>query len=185
MRLFYGSIFFILVSMRCSAPNPSVKTTDTHAIYATRFAFTEKGAKVIEPWPGAKTPKYYQFDQVPKRIIATSTSHLPYLEMLGIGDRLVGFPGTKYISSAYFLQRVNEGQITDLGPDGNMNLELLFSLEPDLIIAFDMGSESGKLAKIESAGIRVVYNSDFLETSALGRAENPFFWSNFRRASQG
>ena len=52
-----------------------------------------------------------------------------------------------------------------------MNLELLISLQPDAVIAFDMGGESIALDKIAEAGIPVIYNSDFVETTPLGRAE--------------
>ncbi|MFK7952935.1 MAG: ABC transporter substrate-binding protein, partial [Ekhidna sp.] len=45
------------------------------------------------------------------------------------------------------------------------------SLDPDAVIAFDMGGESTTLYKIEESNIPVLYNSDFLEQTPLGRAE--------------
>lgn len=54
-------------------------------------------------------------------------------------------------------------------------------LQPDAVIAYDAGGESGNLDKIIEAGIPVIYNSDFLETSPLGRAE----WIKFFGALLG
>lgn len=181
--VFYLGLIVLIAG--CQKQQALQDESGSYPIYATKFLFTETGVDVLEPWPGAtQTKKYGQNDTI-KRIVVTSTTHLPYLEMLGIGDRLVGFPGTKYISSEYFRTRVTEGHIMDLGPDGNMNLELLYSLEPDAVIAFDMGGESAVLSKLEQSGIRVIYNSDFLETSALGRAEwVRFFGALFQRQAQ-
>ena len=139
--------------------------------FAKKFEVADNKLIVNEPWPGAVKPKKYVVDKVPERVIVTSTTHLPYLELLGIEDKLVGFPNTNYISSRKIQQLVKSGQVTDLGPDGNLNLEVVISLQPDAVIAFDMGSESSSLDKISEAGIPIYYNADFLETSALGRAE--------------
>ncbi|GAB4247834.1 MAG: ABC transporter substrate-binding protein [Ekhidna sp.] len=126
---------------------------------------------VSEPWPQAPRPIRYQLKNVPKTIVCTSTSHLPFIELLGAEEKVVGFPNVNYISSKTYIERYENGLLTDLGPDGNINLELLLGLNPDAVIAFDMGGESIALDKIKEAGIPVYYNSDFLEQSPLGRAE--------------
>jgi iron complex transport system substrate-binding protein len=171
------SQFFILVLIFCGCQNitkevESLPRNSTSVITrAEKFRLDRDQIIIKEPWPGAKHSQNFQIKNVPQRVIVTSTTHLPYLELLGLEDRLVGFPGTQYISSSILQERVNKGFIKDLGPNGNLNLELLIGLEPDLVVAFDMGNESSILDKIEEAGIPVIYNSDFLETTALGRAE--------------
>lgn len=175
----------VLISLLVScdsnqSKNRSASLPGEHATsYAAKFKIYDGHLEVLEPWPGAVRSITYKLGEVPQRIVVTSTTHLPYLEMLGIEDRLVGFPSTKYISSPKIRKLVNEGKITDLGPDGNMNLELLLSLEPDMVFAFDMGNESTTLDKIQESGIPVVYNADFLETSTLGRAEWLRFYGAF------
>lgn len=165
------SVVLLLGCSKHSGEQQQATLQSDRVTYATKFQIYDKKLVVNEPWPGATEPKTYKRSPEHRRVVVTSTTHLPYLEMLGIEDRLVGFPGTKYISSPVFRQRVNNGSITDLGPDGNINLELLISLQPDVVFSFDMGSESTALDKIVEAGIPVIYNADFLETSALGRAE--------------
>ncbi len=96
---------------------------------------------------------------------------LPYLEMLGVTNTLAGFPNTNYISSEAILERVEQGQVTDLGSDVSLNLELLIGLNPDLVIAFDVGTNGAQLNQIEQAGIPVILCADYLESTAMGRAE--------------
>ena len=101
--------------------------------------------------------------------------------MLGSEEAVVGFPNVAYISSEVFVARANEGLLLDLGPDDNLNLELLIGANPDAVIAFDMGSKSKSLDKIKESGIPIYYNADFLEESPLGRAE----WIKFFGALLG
>lgn len=172
-RLYY--LFIPIVLLSCNKKSGKTEeesvTTESKTEYATKFQSYEDKLVVTEPWPGAVKSITYTLGEAPERIVVTSTTHLPYLEMLGLEDRLVGFPGTQYISSQKIRKLVDEGKIMDLGPDGSINLELLLSLQPNAVFAFDMGNESTNLDKIEEAGIPVIYNADFLETSTLGRAE--------------
>lgn len=169
--------WIVLLAVACSAKKNDedfVRLTD-EIKYASKFHFESKDAKkfvvVSEPWPNANTSKKYGLDKPLNRIVCTSTSHLPFFELLGMEEVVVGFPNFNYISSEVFRERAEAGLLTDLGPDGNINMELLLSLNPDAVIAFDMGGEANALDKIEESGIPVIYNSDFLERSPLGRAE--------------
>jgi len=168
---FCSLLFATLIFTSCQEKSSPDQQPLVKNLYASKFQISENQLAVLEPWPGATRSKNYALDTHPKKVIVTSTTHLPYLEMLGVGDRLVGFPGTSYISSQYFREKVDSGAIKDIGNDGNLNLELIIGLKPDVVIAFDMGNESTTLDKIEESGIPVIYNADFLETSALGRAE--------------
>ena len=153
--------------------------------HAKGFHF-EKNAEneylvIDEPWPNASKPIQYNLSKLPKTFVCTSTSHLPYFEMLGAEEQVLGFPNVNYISSQVFIERAENGLLTDLGADNNINMELLMGVNPDAVVAFDMGGESKALGKIEEAGFPVYYNSDFLEESPLGRAE----WIKFFGALLG
>ena len=140
-------------------------------VYATKFNIQDDHLSVMEPWPGSKSAIDYTFESIPQRVVVTSTTHLPYLELLGLEDKLVGFVGTNNIYSEKINGHLKSGKIVELGINGKINLELLLASQPDLVIAFDLGGESTTLDKIVEAGIPIVYNSDFLEETALGRAE--------------
>lgn len=151
------------------------KLSTYEVIHASTFHFesidSEEYLIVDEPWPKSVISKKYALTKPLERVVCTSTSHLPYFEMLGIEETVVGFPNMSYVSSELFNNRAEQGLLVDLGVDGSLNMELLIGLQPDAIIAFDAGGESSSLSKIEEMGIPVIYNSDFLEKSPLGRAE--------------
>jgi len=106
-----------------------------------------------------------------KKMVATSTTHIPMIEILDETNSLIGFPTTDYISSKKTVARVRNGEVKDLGNEQDFNTEVLISLQPDIMVAFSMG-KSGKLYQnIEKNGIPVVFNGDWLEDSPLGRAE--------------
>jgi len=180
-------MIFFLVLAACAKKAENV--TDTYQTsevgFASGFHFeqndTARYLLVTEPWPKATKPIRYLLNKPLERVVVTSTSHLPYIELLGDADKVVGFPNLKYISSETFIERGKKGLLTDLGPDGSLNLELLMQLNPDAVIAFDMGGESQTLKKISEVGIPVYYNADFLEQNPLGRAE----WIKFFGALLG
>ncbi len=171
----FGFIIFLTACNTSKEEEKSKVYEITPVKYAKGFHFetSERSRYLVidEPWPNATKPIKYKLEETPKRIVCTSTSHLPFFELLGGEEYVVGFPNLNYISSEVFIERSKEGLLTDLGPDGSMNMELLLGINPDAVIAFDMGGESKTLDKIKESGIPVYYNSDFLEQSPLGRAE--------------
>ncbi len=173
MRIPYWITFFLMVCACGPVEKPAVANIPSASLnqFATGFSIADNSITILQPYPGAKSPQTLALTETPKTVVVTSTTHLPYLELLGLGDRLVGFPGLAYIYSPYFISRTEAGHITELGPDQGLNLELLFALQPDLVIAFDMGSESVYLDKLGQANIPILYNSDFLEPNLLARAE--------------
>jgi len=140
------------------------------------------------PWPNATKPfKYLLLDkgaEVPisitydelirvpvEELVVTSTTHIPALEALGVLDKLVGFPNTNYISSVAARILVDEGEIKELGKNENINLEVLIDLKPDAVVSFGVNGSNKTLNNIKKSGIPVLYNSEWLEQHALGRAE--------------
>lgn len=112
-------------------------------------------------------------------IVCTSTTHIPLLDYLGETDKLVGFPTTDYISSEKMRRRIDGGKVTDLGVDKSLNLERLAVLDPDVVMGYTMSGDYGQFRKIESLGIPVVINGEYLEHHPLGRAEWIKFMSLF------
>ena len=106
-----------------------------------------------------------------KKLVATSTTHIPMIEVLQETGSLIGFPTTDYISSKKTRERVKENKVRELGNEQDFNTEVLISLQPDVMIAFSMGKSTKLYNNIEKNGIPVIYNGDWLEATPLGRAE--------------
>ncbi|GGD59062.1 ABC transporter substrate-binding protein [Muriicola marianensis] len=155
--------------------------------------------RVLQPWPGADRPFEYalvpkeafqkglvdnkQYDaviEVPvERVVVTSTTHIPALEALGVADRLVGFPGTDYISSENTRGRIESGEVANLGNNEMMNTEMTLSIRPDLVVGFGIAARNKAYETLIRSGIPVVYNGDWTEQTPLGKAEWIKFFAPF------
>lgn len=114
-----------------------------------------------------------------EKLVVTSTTHIPMLELLEMEHTLVGFPHSKYISSAKTRARIDKNLITELGNEESINTEILLDLSPELLIGFSMSNNNKMFNTIEKAGIPVVLNGDWLEETPLGRAEWIKFFAIF------
>lgn len=110
--------------------------------------------------------------QIPvNSIVVTSTTHIPFLELLQAENKLVGFPNTNFISSEKTRKLINQNLVKELGHPENLNTETLLELNPDVVVGFSIGSNNKIFNTIEKLGIPVVFNGDWLEETPLGRAE--------------
>lgn len=106
-----------------------------------------------------------------KSIVVTSTTHIPSLEMLGVEDKLVGFPNLDYISSEKTRKRINQNLVAELGQNESINTETTLALDPDVVVSFGITGENTALKSLVRAGIPVLYNGDWVEQNPLGKAE--------------
>ena len=173
--------------------------------YAEGFTLTDFGdykiLTVKNPWPeaektyryllaeeNAEIPEGLEYDQrvgIPvKKIVVTSTTHIPSLEVLGEEKTLIGFPGLDYVSSEKTRKLINNGNITELGKNEAINTEVLLDLQPDAVIGFTIDGTNKTFNTIQKSGIPVVYNGDWTETSPLGKAEWIKFFGAFYNRSE-
>lgn len=189
-------IFFLLIISCKEVQKPTSSSTETEKAiqitYAKGFeiqSFNEyKVITLKNVWPGserefkyaliekgATLPSSETFDaiiEIPvKKIVVTSTTHIPSLEMLGVEESLVGFPNLDYISSIKTRKRIAEDAIVELGRNEDINTEVLINLSPDLVVGFAVDGVNKTLSIIKKTGIPIVYNGDWTETSPLGKAE--------------
>lgn len=101
-----------------------------------------------------------------ERFIATSTTHLPFLNLFSLEKKLIGFQGVNYI----FNSTLRSQKIKNI--NYQMNPEELISLKPDLVMAYSANISSEKrLNDLRALKIPVVLNRDFQEQHPLARAE--------------
>ena len=144
--------------------------------------------KILEPFKGASQGLTYYF--VPKglpvpdslenetiirtpvtRFVCTSTTHLPALDLLGVTDRLVGFPSLKFVSSPQVRARARNGHVAELGKDFSLNVEQAIEAAPEVLMSYSLDGDYKHLDPIRKAGIASLVNADYLENDPLGRAE--------------
>jgi len=105
------------------------------------------------------------------KIVVTSTTHIPMVELLNEETSIVGFPYSKYVSSEKTRKLIDAGKITEIGKESSLNTEILLNLQPELVVGYSVSSADKSLTTIQQAGINVIYNGDWLEETPLGRAE--------------
>lgn len=186
-----------------ASPAQEVSTT-SQILHANGFSIQKEGSgisiiTVHTPWP--KSDKAFRYALVPtgkmsdlevdnatfdavipvpvEKLVVTSTTHIPALEALGVEGRLIGFPGTQYISSEKTRTRIKEGNILNIGNNESMNTEMVLDLKPDLVVGFGITSENTAYETLIQSNIAVVYNGDWTEKTPLGKAEWIKFFAPF------
>lgn len=173
----------------------------TEVVYSEGFSIeyfdTYKVVTVNSPYPGAAEVATYLLVQcgtaVPEgfaetavvietpieSFVAMSTTYLPHLPTLNAVDKLVGLDSLAFASTAEVRARIDADEIVEVGFGGDVNIEQVLDLDPDLVMTYSSGSaDFDAQPKLEEAGITVVVNSDYLDSSPLGQAE----WVKFLAA---
>ncbi|WP_418676092.1 ABC transporter substrate-binding protein [Alistipes putredinis] len=198
MKVFKNlSLILLLTLALAGCRGKSSKLADFNTpLYAPEYAsgFDIQGADggqsvlltVTNPWQGADSVTARLFiardgetapegfdgqvlDGEARRIVAMSSTHVAMLDAIGEVGRVVGVSGIDYISNPDIQARRN--RIGDVGYEGNINYELLLSLDPDLVLLFGVNGASAMESKLKELGIPFLYVGDYLEESPLGKAE--------------
>ena len=120
-----------------------------------------------------------------KSLVATSTTHIPSLELLGVEGLLKGFPGCDYISSEKTRKLINSGQLRELGTNEGINTEVLIDINPELMVGFSVSGNNRSYDSARKAGIPVILNGDWVESDPLAKAEwIKFFGTLFQKESK-
>lgn len=106
-----------------------------------------------------------------KKVIVTSTTHIPSLESLGVESTLIGFPTTDYISSEKTRALIDAGKVRDLGSNQGLNSEVILDIQPDIIVGFSVDGDLKTYKNLEKNGQKIIFNADWTEKKPLGKAE--------------
>ena len=118
------------------------------------------------------TLRNVQVVDIPVRsMIATSTTHIALTEMLGANDIITGMVSAEYVYSSEIRERLKRGELTPF-KQGEFNKEQALAMQPDLImVSAGQSSQFDDYKVLLDSGINVLINSEWLETTPLGKAE--------------
>ena len=120
-----------------------------------------------------------------QKVIVTSTTHIPSLEMLNEEKALVAFPNLNYISSEKTRNLIDNGKIREIGSNQSLNTEVILELQPDAIVGFSVDGDRKTYKNLERNGQKIILNSDWTEKTPLGKAEwIKFFGALFDKNKQ-
>ncbi|RRD06710.1 ABC transporter substrate-binding protein [Arachnia propionica] len=105
-----------------------------------------------------------------KRAVTSSTTQLPAFELLEATDALTGVGSPTLVWSEKIRTRIADGSIAGIGDaTGALDVETIAAAEPDVFIS--SGTPDPVHDKLRELKIPVLGNSEWLESSPLGRAE--------------
>lgn len=99
-----------------------------------------------------------------------STVHNSLIAELGAIDAIGGVCNARYVNDDEIKKRLKSGRIADCGVSMSPNLERIIKLHPQVIMLSPF-ENNDKYAKVGELGIPIIECADYMETSALGRAE--------------
>ena len=108
------------------------------------------------------------------KAVVYSSVHCGLLNQIGALKSIGGVCDLKYIKLQEVQDGCRTGSITDVGNGMNPDIEKIIDLHPDAIMLSPF-ENSGGYGRVEKLNIPIIECADYMETSALGRAE----WMRF------
>jgi iron complex transport system substrate-binding protein len=106
-----------------------------------------------------------------RSLVAASSTHYAFLELLGELDKVVGLCEAKRVYNPVLRAGCATGRIVDLGDPFRMNVERCLLLKPELVMVSGFNQYDEHVNRLMAAGMSVVYNNEWMEADVLGRAE--------------
>ena len=147
--------------------------------------------KLSDPWNRGKTLHTYILvprdaslpDGLPagsvvrtplQRTVVATSVHCGLFSDMHRQTAIAGVCDTRYIHLPFVQQGVKDGSMKDCGSGLQPTLESIIDLQPDAIFLSPF-QNSGGYGRIEELKVPIIETADYMETSALGRAE----WMRF------
>lgn len=141
---------------------------DNSTGYAEYFSLPDSVTAVtISPFTGQADTIH--IDKKMSRLICMSSSHVAFLDALGMDSTIVAVSGLRYVSSPQLRSR---SDVYDIGYEPELDYERILSLKADAIFVYSVSAlEPQYLSKLRSLGQNVILLSEHLESHPLARAE--------------
>ncbi|MFW5889876.1 MAG: ABC transporter substrate-binding protein [Marinilabiliaceae bacterium] len=166
--------------------------------YATGFSISYydeiKVIKIEDPWDSEENTDYviagpsgtssqskpgnFPFVEYPvDNWSAFSSTQVVFAEKIGVLKTLKTVAESQYISHPGVNERIEAGEIRDVGPANAADVEVLLDSGPAFI--FVSPFKDNRYRHLEEAGLTLINDAGYLESSPLGRAEWFVFFSTF------
>jgi len=102
-------------------------------------------------------------------MVCFSATHFSFADALGVTDKITGALSVDFVLPPEREHPAGYGKIVEVGAGGHYDIEKLIRLNPQIVM---VSMQKGRnFDPIINAGLKVLMNGDFLETTPLGRAE--------------
>jgi iron complex transport system substrate-binding protein len=98
-----------------------------------------------------------------------STTFVAYFDWVGSIDLVKGISYIGSVKNQNMLALIQAGQSVEITEGNTVSYEKLVAIGPEVYMTYDIDDEN--MERLESAGIHVIQNVEYLESHPLGRAE--------------
>jgi len=105
-------------------------------------------------------------------MIVLGSPHIAQADFAGVADRITGVGDGQYIVCPVVREGLRTGRVRQVGLESGLNNELVISMRPGVLMTMtNPDAAFGGYRTLMDAGIPVLPNADWLETTPLGKAE--------------
>ncbi len=98
-----------------------------------------------------------------------SSTHLAYLNALGVLNTVSGHCGIQFISNPTVINEFNKNEVSEICLNESISVEPLLTTNPELFFAYPFSKE--EVEDLKSKGVKSFYIAEYLEKSPLARLE--------------
>ncbi len=187
---------FVVLLISACGPKPQQADDGTVIGNTVELAYAEgfsiinnqdfKTLIVYDPWqPKSILAKYYLVKndsldvpldgmkvKIPIESLAvTAVTQIEFLNLLHEIDKITGVCSPELVYNSEIQLNYETGKIENLGDAFNINLEKSLKLNPDIVMMSGFKQDDPYAKRVLQAGVSVVYNNEWMESSLLARAE--------------
>ena len=104
-------------------------------------------------------------------IAATSATHYAFIAALNELPTITGVASQQLVYNQQLIWQYKSGKTVDLGDAFSLNVEKTLALKPQAVMMSSYNQTDAAAERIVQAGIPVVFNNEWMESTPLGRAE--------------
>ena len=187
----YGILLvFSLSFVSCRKQNEQSKPNNDNITHASGFSSDQQDDYVLltvhNPWEKGKILQKYVLvskdrelpEELPEgilvrtpleNVVCFSSVICGFLEELGVSQTITGVAESQYIKIPSVQEGIKQGEIIDVGQAANPDVEKLFILNPEVILA-NMLQDVG-IGQVNKTNISIIECLEYMETLPLGQTE--------------
>ena len=157
------------IGMSCGEKVAEIRSIVGSDTLVKRFVLRPKGSSIGTLPKGLEGATVLQVPLA--RAVALSSAQVGFMARLGLENAIVAVGEGKYIADSALYERVQKGEVAEVGSGPTLSLEKLLALKPDLVMNFATGGAYDDYQRIEALGLPLMLTSEWQEEHPLAKAE--------------
>ena len=157
------------IGMSCGEKVAEIRSIVGSDTLVKRFVLRPKGSSIGTLPKGLEGATVLQVPLA--RAVALSSAQVGFMARLGLENAIVAVGEGKYIADSALYERVQKGEVAEVGNGPTLSLEKFLALKPDLVMNFATGGAYDDYQRIEALGLPLMLTSEWQEEHPLAKAE--------------